>query len=690
MNTNHVICIIGCVLGLCSHSSAADLQFLQSNSGINTRLNGVTVGDDRFVAVGTNSTVSSSTVGPGGLIWNPSSAPANGLTNSLNLWAVTHGDALFVTSGATNLVYSSPDGGHWDFESQTSPGFTRSVRGLSFNNGTYVAVLGDASDIRWTGVSLNPWTRATLSPLTGGERYRSVTIFGTNGFAACGMLGLIRVSLDSGRTWGLNNGPSSSEPELLGIGYGAGKLVCVGANGRIMVSSNLGTNWTVSTVGTANLNAVAYTGSEFVVVGDNGVILHSANATNWLTYSSPVITNLLGVACATQGALQGATVIVGEAGTVLIGSEVPAEPTGANNPTTCSDGAMEALTVDVPPGVTVDWYATETSETPLDGGIGTTSYTPTDKVTATYYAEARNRATGFASTTRTPVTLTVNPTVVLSETHVNVGCFGESTGSIDVSVTGGTAPYAYKWSDGPTTQDRAGLPAGAYSVTVTDAILCTAELSVTITQPAAALVPSQTHVNVLCFGESTGSIDVSVTGGTAPYAYKWSDGPTTQDRAGLPAGAYSVTVTDANSCTAILPVTITQPAAPLTLSETNDCSLIDLTVTGGTAPYTYVWSPGGETTQDLSGITNGTYSVTVTDANGCTAPLTITISCKVTLEYTYDAAKRELTLSWPEGCTLESTPTLTNPDWQEVPGGGNNSVTVKVEDTGNRFYRLKK
>src|SRR5206468_4146027 len=156
----------------------------------------------------------------------------------------------------------------------------------------------------------------------------------------------------------------------------------------------------------------------------------------------------------------------------------------------------------------------------------------------------------------------------------------------------------YLWSNEATTQDLSDLPPGSYSVTVTDAKGCTASQSVTIAQPAAALAVGETHVDVSCFGGSTGSIDLTVTGGTPPYTYLWSDGATSEGLSDLAAGSYSVTVTDAKGCTAPQSVTIAQPAAALAVSETHvDVSCfggstgsIDLTVTGGTTPYTYLWS----------------------------------------------------------------------------------------------------
>src|SRR5206468_1480268 len=205
--------------------------------------------------------------------------------------------------------------------------------------------------------------------------------------------------------------------------------------------------------------------------------------------------------------------------------------------------------------------------------------------------------------------------LAVGETHVDVNCFGGSTGAIDLTVRGGTAPYSYLWSNAATTQDLADLTAGTYSVTVTDAKGCSATQSVTIAEPAAALAVGETHVDVNCFGGSTGAIDLTVTGGTAPYSYAWSNESTTQDLAGLAAGPYSVTVTDAKGCSASQSVTIAQPAAALAVSDTHvdvNCfggstGAIDLTVTGGTAPYTYLWS-NSAISEDLSDLVAGSYS----------------------------------------------------------------------------------
>jgi gliding motility-associated-like protein len=236
-------------------------------------------------------------------------------------------------------------------------------------------------------------------------------------------------------------------------------------------------------------------------------------------------------------------------------------------------------------------------------------------------------------TATSTVSVSQPASLALSTTQVNVLCNGNNTGSINLTVTGGTAPYTYSWSNNATIQDPLTLVAGTYTVTVTDANGCTATTSATITQPAAALALSTTQVNVLCNGNNTGSINLTVTGGTAPYTYAWSNASTGEDPQNLTSGTYTVTVTDANGCTATTSATITQPQAPLALSTTqvnvlcngNNTGSINLTVTGGTGPYTYAWS-NNATVQDPLTLVAGTYSVTVTDANGCTATTSATIT----------------------------------------------------------------
>lgn len=216
-----------------------------------------------------------------------------------------------------------------------------------------------------------------------------------------------------------------------------------------------------------------------------------------------------------------------------------------------------------------------------------------------------------------------------------MGCFGASTGSATVAVTGGTSPYTYLWSNGAAATSITNLISGSYSVTVTDANGCTANNSVNISQPAAALsVAPSVSQQVSCYGGANGSISIAVSGGTTPYTYNWSNGAVTQNISGLNAGAYTVTVTDANGCTQQQSATVTQPSAALSgiLSVTQNASCygwsngaITSAIAGGTAPYSYQWSNGANT-QNITSLVAGVYTLTVTDANGCLYNQSATVS----------------------------------------------------------------
>jgi hypothetical protein len=171
------------------------------------------------------------------------------------------------------------------------------------------------------------------------------------------------------------------------------------------------------------------------------------------------------------------------------------------------------------------------------------------------------------------------------------------------------------------------LAAGTYTVTVTDSNGCISSQTATISQPVAALAATIAGTqNVNCFGDLSGNVDITVSGGTLPYTFVWSNGATSEDLSNIGAGTYTVSIADANGCTESLSVTISQPAASLSANAQVTANVscnsgangsIDLTVNGGTIPYSYAWN-NGAVTEDLNGITAGLYIVTVTDANGCT------------------------------------------------------------------------
>jgi aminopeptidase-like protein len=263
------------------------------------------------------------------------------------------------------------------------------------------------------------------------------------------------------------------------------------------------------------------------------------------------------------------------------------------------------------------------------GGITTEDRTGLVAGTYTVIITDANGCTATVNATVTQPASAVSGTTVVT----NVACNGASNGTINLTPAGGTAPYTFNWGGGITTEDRTGLAAGTYTVTITDANGCTATVNATVTQPASAVSGTTVITNVACNGASNGTINLTPAGGTAPYTFNWGGGITTEDRTGLAAGTYTVTITDANGCTATVNATVTQPTAiTATVSQVNvacnggTTGSATVTVTGGTAPYTYAWSPSGGTAATASGLAAGTYTVTVTDANGCTLTRNVTIT----------------------------------------------------------------
>jgi hypothetical protein len=297
--------------------------------------------------------------------------------------------------------------------------------------------------------------------------------------------------------------------------------------------------------------------------------------------------------------------------------------TTAQTNVSCNNGSNGSATVTVSGGTAAYTYAWSPS--------GGTAATATGLTAGTYTCTITD-ANGCTDTAS--VTITQPSALAVTTAQTNVSCNNGSNGSATVTVSGGTAAYTYAWSpSGGTAATATGLTAGAYTCTITDANGCTTTASVTITQPS-ALAVTTAQTNVSCNGGSNGTANVTVSGGTAAYTYAWSpSGGTAATATGLTAGAYTCTITDANGCTTTASVTITQPSAlAVTTAQTNvSCNngsngSATVTVSGGTAAYTYAWSPSGGTAATATGLTAGTYTCTITDANGCTDTASVTIT----------------------------------------------------------------
>lgn len=276
----------------------------------------------------------------------------------------------------------------------------------------------------------------------------------------------------------------------------------------------------------------------------------------------------------------------------------------------CNGGSNGTATVSANGGTapyTYSWSTSPAQTTATASNLAAGSYTVTVRDAA--------GATATAS-----VTITQPSKLNLTVTPGTIPAYGGST-TVAVSASGGTAPYTYS---GPTTN----VKAGTYTYTVTDAKGCTDSKTITLTEPAPTpvAVSVSSWKDVTCNGAANGSVDITVTGGKAPFTYSWNTTPvqTTASASNLPAGSYTVTVRDANNTVASVTANISQPAvlnlnvSAGTISVYGGTTNVTVGASGGTAPYTY----SGPTTN----VAAGTYTYTVTDAKGCTASRTITIT----------------------------------------------------------------
>lgn len=242
-------------------------------------------------------------------------------------------------------------------------------------------------------------------------------------------------------------------------------------------------------------------------------------------------------------------------------------------------------------------------------------------------------------------------TLSVTATVVPATCTGNN-GSASVNVNGGTSPYTYSWSpSGGTSASATGLGGGTYTVTISDAAGCSNTQVVTINQPGA--ISSAASATATGCGINNGTATVNPSGGSTPYTFSWSpSGGSSATATGLAAGTYTVIITDAVGCTGTQTVSVTQVTSitATATSSSTACTVNNGTATvvpsGGTTPYTYSWSPSGGNSAMATGLGAGTYTVIITDANGCTGTQTVSVAQASSIS--------SVASSTPAGCAINN------------------------------------
>jgi gliding motility-associated-like protein len=547
---------------------------------------------------------------------------ANGCTFSVNVTILNNSGLTASITAQTNVLCN---GGATGSVTVTGTGssapYTYSINAVTFlpsgtfsglTAGSYTITVKDGFGCSTTvGVTITQPAVLTASitaqtnVLCNGSSSGSVTIAGAGGTTAY--------------TFSLNGGPFVASGTFTGLAAGSYTVTVKDANGCSVVQAVTITQPTLITLATSSTNATC------TAANGTATVVASGGISPYIYSWSPAG----GAGATTSGVAAGVyTVTVTDANgcikttTVTVGTSAGGTASiGSFTNVTCNGAANGTITVSMGGAATAPfsyvWTPSGSGSTATGLAPGTYTCTVTD-------------ANGCSSTVSQ--TITQPTTLTVGATFTNVGCSGGSDGTATATTAGGTASYTYLWLPGGfTTASISGLSIGSYTCTVTDSKGCTATASANITQPPALNFTSVT-TPANC-GLPNGSATVTGSGGFAPYTWTWSSGQTTSTVTGLAAGTYTVTIHDINLCTYSAPVTIANNAGPVaSISSSTNVSCnggntgnATIATTGGALPFVYLWS-NGQTTPTATNLIAGIYSVTATDANGCSATANITIT----------------------------------------------------------------
>jgi gliding motility-associated-like protein len=432
--------------------------------------------------------------------------------------------------------------------------------------------------------------------------------------------------------------------------------VCLGQNTTLTASGGGTYSWNNGTTSAA-LTGVA-NGNYTVTVTNSNACTNNATG---VVYQAPVLTSTVSVtnvACSGSPATATVTATNGSPGYTYAWTstaQTTSAATGLGNgnysvTVTDTKGCTSVKTFTVaitsapsvsatstPGGCTI-LNGTATANPSGGGGApftylwdnGQTAQTATGLTAGNTYSITITDSKGCTKTNSVTVSVTSNPTIS-SVSSTNSGCT-VANGTATANGAGGTGAYTFIWAIGQTAQTATGLAAGNYSVTIQDANGCTNTTTVSVAATNAPAIASATSTIAGC-SVSNGTATVNPSGGTGTYTYNWlPGGQNSQTATGLAGGNYTITVSDANNCTAVATVSVSVTAAP-TVSATatqatcgNNNGAATANPSGGTPGYSYSWTGTGQTTQTVTGLVAGLYTVTITDASGCTTNGTANVS----------------------------------------------------------------
>ena len=582
-------------------------------------------------------------------LWNNGATTPEITGLAAGTYTVTVTDALGCTT-AGSFVVGFWDEGVWLMTSHTD------VTCFGFNNGTaHVSVMSGTAPYTydWSNdgpenpdndiddiVGLAPGTyTVTVTDANGCSNQTSVVIAqpqqlictATSTPANCGALGTATISFTGGTgphtyQWSFNNQttPTISVPAGFYSATVTDVKACTCSSGVQVVNNNNALTVNVSVNSSAgcliggSASASVFGGSgNYTYLWDSNPPQNTQSATNLSAGPHSVTVTDLNTGCQGIG-----NVVIPSSSAVVVTATVSA------NATCLVGGSATASATGGSAPYTFDWSNNGPQNPDTDQATVLNLLAGPYTVTIT----DAGGCTGSAAIT---ILQTSGPTVTVT---VNANATCVSGGSATATASGGVAPYTYQWSasaNNQTTATATNLAPGVHGVTVTDVNGCAATGSVTITQPGAptAIISSSSPSGC---GGNTGSATAGGTGGTGGFTFDWSnDGPDVVDNdpatvTGLSAGTYTVTITDAAGCTSTASISIAAsfpPTVVITASTNANCSnpgSATASVSGGTGPFTYLWT-SGETTATAINLNAGVHTVTVTDAAGCIATASVTI-----------------------------------------------------------------